>query len=124
MRMSQNASRACSVTHPSTRILYCRVMIASLPSFRSQLSRWGRRWSLPGEHRGGFPLQVEIGITGDVDPHSAHRAASEPVIPVPRIVRGDGLAAVAADGQALAGDGEHAWLGTDLPLAHLPVAVV
>ena len=79
---------------------------------------------LPGQHRDGLALEVDVGLAADVDGDAVDRAAGERPRRVAGVVVGDRLAAVAPDAQPLAGERELARLGLDAALADLAVAVV
>jgi hypothetical protein len=78
----------------------------------------------PREHGLGLALKVDVRVAADVDGDSLDGAAGEVVRGSVGVVVGDWLAAVTADAQALAGEGEHAWLGLDPALADLLVPVI
>src|SRR5207302_2487354 len=77
-----------------------------------------------GEHGGRFAFEVDVGLATDIDGHAVQGAAGECPRCGARIVAGDGLAGVAADVEALTGEGELAGLGLYLPFADETVAVV
>src|SRR4029077_20246264 len=72
----------------------------------------------------GFAFKVDVGIAADVHGRALDGAASEGVRVRARVVAGDWFAAVAADAQALAAEGEQPGLGLDAAFADLSVAVV
>src|SRR5450755_182741 len=94
------------------------------------LRRWGcgpgevAEWSLPGHHRDGLPLEIDVRLAADVDCDAVDRTAGELVRVSAGVVAGDRFAAVSSDAEAFAGDRELARLGLDAALADLLLTVV
>ena len=98
----------------------------------ARLSAWVRCFTLiaeapslfAGHHGDGLAFEVDVRVAADVDGDAVDGAAGERPGHGAGVVVGDGLAAVTADAEALAGDGELAGLGLDPAFADLVVAVV
>src|SRR4051812_23102927 len=77
------------------------------------------QWARPlvaGEGSPRLALEVGVGLAADVDPHLGHCAAAERERG--RVLAADRVAAVAADAESLAAEGEEARLGLHGPLGH------
>src|SRR4051794_24716902 len=79
---------------------------------------------LTRHHGDSLALEVHVWLAADVDGDAVDRAAGERIRLLARVVLGDGITAVAADAQALAGDCELAGLGLDARRADRYVAVI
>src|SRR3954453_14247624 len=79
---------------------------------------------LAHEHALGLALEVDVGLSADIDRDPFDGAAREAVGALPRVVQGHRVADVSPDGETFAGDHVATWLGLDASLADLCLSVV